>query len=144
MSETYDPLKLEIQLCFPLSAGAKEIVRLYKPYLDPLELTYTQYIVLLLLWERGSATVKALGEALWLDSGTLTPVLKKLEERGLVTRARDPRDERSVVIALTPQGVALREQAAQVPAQVGACVPLSAEEAEQLYSLLHRMLERLR
>ncbi len=144
MSENHDLLKLENQLCFPLYAGAKEIVRLYKPYLDPLELTYTQYIVLLLLWERGSATVKALGEALWLDSGTLTPVLKKLEERGLVTRARDPRDERSVVIALTPQGVALREQAAQVPAQVGACVPLSAEEAGQLYSLLHRMLERLR
>lgn len=144
MQETYERLKLENQLCFPLYAGAKEIVRLYKPYLDPLELTYTQYIALLLLWERGSATVKALGEGLWLDSGTLTPVLKKLEERGLVTRARDPRDERSVIITLTPAGQALREKAAEVPEKVGACVPLSHEEAGQLYTLLHTMLERMR
>lgn len=144
MNQPLEQLKLENQLCFPLYAGAKEIVRLYKPYLDPLGLTYTQYIAMMLLWECRSATLKELGERLWLDSGTLTPLVKKLEEKGYVTRSRDPRDERSLVVTLTPAGEALQLQAAHIPGAVGACVPLSPEEGAQIYSILYKMLFRLR
>ena len=144
MDEKYAHMRLDNQLCFPLYACAKEIVRQYKPLLDPLDLTYTQYIAMMVLWESGEITVKELGDRLWLDSGTLTPVLKKLESKGYLTRRRSDRDERSVVLALTEEGKALQEQAIDVPMQAGSCVCLSAEEARQLYSLLYKVLDGMK
>ena len=136
----YDALKLENQLCFPLYACAREIVKRYKPFLDEIDLTYTQYIVMMVLWEHRQVTSKLLGEKLRLDSGTLTPVLKKLEEKGLVDRARDPQDERNLVVTLTPRGEALRTAAARVPEQMAACVSLEPDEAATLYRLLYKLL----
>ena len=109
--EDYKALKLENQLCFPLYACAKEVVRRYKPFLDALDLTYTQYITMLVLWEHKCLSAKLLGQHLYLDSGTLTPLLKKLEQKHYLTRHRDPEDERNLLICLTPQGQALREKA---------------------------------
>ena len=140
MAQTYEQLKLENQLCFPLYACAKEIVRRYQPSLEPLDLTYTQYLVMMALWEYEQQTVKELGQRLWLDSGTLTPVLKKLEAKGYVTRRRSESDERSVVIGVTEEGRALCDRAAQVPFEVGSCVKLSAKEAVELHTLLYRLL----
>ena len=136
----YDALKLENQLCFPLYACAREIVKRYKPFLDEIDLTYTQYIAMMVLWEHRQVTSKLLGETLRLDSGTLTPVLKKLEEKGLVDRARDPQDERNLVVTLTPRGEALRTAAARVPEQMAACVSLEPDEAATLYKLLYKLL----
>jgi len=136
----YDGLKLENQLCFPLYACAREIVKRYKPFLDEIDLTYTQYIAMMVLWEHRQVTSKLLGEKLRLDSGTLTPVLKKLEEKGLVDRARDPQDERNLVVTLTPRGEALRTAAARVPEQMAACVSLEPDEAATLYKLLYKLL----
>jgi len=133
-------LKLENQMCFPLYACSKEVIRRYKPYLDPLDLTYTQFITLMALWERGDATVKMLGDWLYLDSGTLTPLLKKLETKGYITRSRSHQDERSVIISLTEAGHALREKAEQVPHKLRACVRLAPEEAMQLHGLLKKLL----
>ncbi len=138
-----DPLKLENQLCFPLYAAARGIVRLYTPFLGEIGLTYTQYITMMVLWERRQAGVKELGAALFLDSGTLTPLLKKLEGQGLVARARAKADERNLVVTLTPQGEALRERALQIPARMGECVNLSAEEAGTLYGLLYKLLGQM-
>lgn len=139
----FDPLKLENQLCFPLYACSKEIIRRYKPFLDPLDLTYTQYITLLVLWEKKTVNVKELGDRLYLDSGTLTPLLKKLEAKGLVTRTRSSTDERSVDIALTDAGAALRQQAAKIPEKMGSCVSLSHEDAQTLYRLLYAVISNL-
>ncbi len=138
--ERFDCLKLENQLCFPLYACAKEVVRRYKPYLDELELTYTQYIVMMVLWERKEITVKELGRALYLDSGTLTPVLKKLEAKGYLRRARAREDERNLIVSITQRGEELREHALLVPAEMGKCVRLDPDEAAQLYRLLYKML----
>jgi DNA-binding MarR family transcriptional regulator len=138
-----DALKLENQLCFPLYACAKEVVRLYKPFLDELGLTYTQYIAMLVLWEHGAASIKELGERLYLDSGTLTPLVKKLESQGFVERNRNTSDERSVTVTLTAQGRQLKEQAAAVPAKIGACLPLSMDEAKTLYQLLYKVLKAI-
>lgn len=140
MAQEYEQLKLENQLCFPLYACAKEIVRRYQPSLEPLDLTYTQYLVMMALWEYGEQTVKELGRRLWLDSGTLTPVLKKLSGKGYVSRRRSKEDERSVVVGVTAEGAALADRAAQVPMSVGSCVHLSAQEAMELHRLLYRVL----
>jgi MarR family transcriptional regulator, organic hydroperoxide resistance regulator len=140
MAETYDALKLENQLCFPLYACAKEVVRKYKPYLDSLDLTYTQYITMIVLWEYGDMNVKELGKYLFLDSGTLTPVLKTLEQKGYITRTRDGDDERVLDVALTAEGMKLREQAADIPGKMGKCINLSGDEAKQLYTLLYKVL----
>ncbi|WP_084418023.1 MarR family winged helix-turn-helix transcriptional regulator [Henriciella litoralis] len=110
-----DPLRLDRQICFPLYAASNLINRLYRPVLSELGLTYPQYLVMLALWESSPRTVGALGEALYLDSGTLTPLLKRMEQAGLVERKRDPEDERRVQVSLTDQGRALRKQAEQVP-----------------------------
>ncbi|HAS74409.1 MAG TPA: MarR family transcriptional regulator, partial [Clostridiales bacterium UBA8960] len=118
----YDALKLKNQLCFPLYAVSKEVTRLYKPFLDPLNLTYTQYITMMVLWENDNINVKTLGEKLYLDSGTLTPLLKKLETQGLVERIRNKDNERSVNITLTERGLALRESALNVPKQIMGCL----------------------
>lgn len=139
----YDLLKLENQLCFPLYAAAKEVVRTYTPYLEGIGLTYTQYITMMVLWERRTIAVKDLGQLLYLDTGTLTPVLKKLEAKGLVSRRRDAGDERSVLVTVTEEGLRLRAEAVSIPEKVGACIPLTPEDAHTLYTLLHRMLRRM-
>ena len=136
----YDALKLENQLCFPLYACAKEIVRRYKPFLDELDLTYTQYIAMMVLWEHRSVTVKELGALLFLDSGTLTPLLKKLESKGYVTRERSEADERVLNVTVTEKGMALRERAVEIPAKVAGCVSLSREDAVTLYTILHKAM----
>ena len=143
-NDRYAALRLSSQLCFPLYAASKELVRQYKPFLDPLDLTYTQYIAMMVLWEKQAISVKDLGEALWLDSGTLTPVLKKLEQKGSLTRQRSEEDERSVVLTLTESGAALRETALSVPQRLGSCVRLSAEEVQELYRLLYKVLDGMR
>lgn len=141
MSETkYDCLKIENQLCFPLYACAKEIVRRYKPFLDELDLTYTQYITMMILWESKETNLKDLGKKLYLDSGTLTPLLKKLEAKGYIKRKRSETDERNLTIKITPEGQALRDKALKVPREMGKCVSLSAEDAETLYGLLYKVL----
>ena len=140
MSDKFDCLKISNQLCFPLYACSKEIVKRYKPYLDPIDLTYTQYITMMVVWEEKEITVKALGDKLFLDSGTLTPVLKKLEQKGYVKRSRSKDDERNLIITLTDEGLELKKQACEIPAKMGKCVSLSQEEASQLYSLLYKIL----
>ena len=138
--DDYDCLRLENQLCFPMYVCAKEIVKKYRPFLDPLDLTYTQYIALLILWERDGLSVKDLGDRMFLDSGTLTPLLRKLEEKGYVSRTRDPADERSVVVTLTPEGKNLKEKAVTIPASVGACMKISEQDAVALYGILGRLM----
>lgn len=138
----YDALKLKNQLCFPLYACSREVVRKYHPYLEAIGLTYTQYIVMMVLWEKREVTVKALGDALYLDSGTLTPLLKKMEAQGLLVRTRSSVDERSVNVTLTEKGYLLRDQAADIPSKIGSCIPLTEEEARTLYSLLYKVLGR--
>ncbi len=138
--KSYDCLKLENQLCFPLYACSKEIVRRYKPFLDELDLTYTQYITMMVMWEKKHTNVKELGECLYLDSGTLTPVLKKLEQKGYLTRHRSEEDERNLVVSITEEGEALKEQAATVPPRMGQCVNLSSKDAKELYRLLYLVL----
>lgn len=140
MDNEYDVLKIENQVCFPLYACAKEVVKLYKPHLDPLDLTYTQYIAMMILWEQEEITVKKLGERLYLDSGTLTPVLKKLEVKGYLTRERSKTDERNLNVRLTAEGVKLKERAVNIPMQIGQCVHLSPEEGITLYQLLYKVL----
>ena len=136
----YDALRLENQLCFPLYACAREVVKRYKPFLDAIDLTYTQYVTMMVMWETGETTSKIIGEKLHLDSGTLTPVIKKLEEKGLVTRRRSPEDERNLTVAITDAGRALREQAADIPGQVGQCISITPEEAASLYAILYKLL----
>ena len=143
MSNKYDKLKLENQLCFPLYAASKEIVRHYKPFLDKLDMTYTQYIAMMVLWEHKKLTVKELGEYLYLDSGTLTPLLKTMEKKGWVERNRSKEDERVLNVKITKQGEALREQALSVPEQMAGCVHLKQEEIAQLYQLLYKILDNL-
>ena len=142
-SQKYDCLKLENQICFPLYACAKEIVRKYKPFLDKLDLTYTQYITMLILWEKKQSNVKELGKNLYLDSGTLTPLLKKLESKGYISRQRSERDERNLIVTITDDGMKLRERALEVPSKMGKCVHLDKEKAELLYKMLYQVLESL-
>ena len=142
--EKYEALKLGKQLCFPLYACSKEIIRKYKPYLDDIDLTYTQYITMMVLWEKKTVNVKTLGESLYLDSGTLTPVLKKLESKGYITRERSSEDERNLVVTITDEGVALREKALSIPDAMGSCVQLTAEEAGVLYKLLYKIIGNVR
>ena len=141
--DKYDSLKLENQLCFPLYAAAKEITRKYKPFLDKLDLTYTQYICMMVMWEHKSLNVKTLGEYIYLDSGTLTPLLKKLEEKGYIERKRNNDDERNLVISITDKGLELRDEALSVPQSMGGCIALSKEEAELLYKVLYKILNNI-
>ena len=143
MSQAFDPLSLDNQLCFPLYAASKELTRRYKPFLDPLGLTYTQYVAMMALWEHDSVSVKDLGKRLYLDSATLTPLLKRLESHGYVTRTRSPEDERSVIIELTDDGRALRERALEVPGCIGSCIRMEPEEATQLKALLEKLLSAM-
>lgn len=140
MSENYDVLKLENQLCFPLYACAKEVVRKYKPFLDELDLTYTQYITMMVFWEHKKLSVKDVGDYLYLDSGTLTPLLKTLEKKGYIVRSRSKEDERVLDVEISDEGMKLREKAIQVPSKIGECIPLDQKEAVDLYKLLHKLL----
>lgn len=136
----YDGLKLENQLCFPLYAASREIIKRYKPYLDEIDLTYTQYIAMMVLWEKKSVSAKEMGEKLHLDSGTLTPLLKKMEAKGLLARKRSGRDERSLILTITEKGEALKEKAKYVPEKMAGCVNLEKSEAEALYALLYKLM----
>lgn len=136
----YDALKLENQLCFPLYAASREVVKRYRPYLEPLGLTYTQYIAMMVFWAQKKCSVKELGEKLYLDSGTLTPVLKSLEAKGFVRRYRSTEDERVLLVEVTEEGEKLRDEALSVPEHVGSCVRLDAGEAQALYGLLYKLL----
>lgn len=140
MDHQYDALKIENQLCFPLYAASREVIKHYKPYLDEIDLTYTQYITMLVLWEYGEMNVKELGSKLLLDSGTLTPLLKKLEIKGLITRKRSAEDERSLIVRLTDAGEKLKERAVTIPQRIAACTQLTPEEATDLYRILYKLL----
>lgn len=140
--EMYSCLKLENQLCFPLYACAKEVVRSYKPFLDELDLTYTQYITMLVLWEKKQMNVKEIGKCLYLDSGTLTPLLKKLEAKGYIERHRSKEDERNLLIRITKDGEALKEKAMEVPSKMAKCLELNEKDAKELYSLLYKLLDK--
>ena len=136
-----EAMKLANQLCFPLYAAARHVTGLYTPVLRPLGLTYTQYIVFLVLWEKDGLTVGEISEKLLLDNGTLSPLLKKLEQAGYIRRERSREDERVVVITLTEAGRALQEKAKDVPAKVAGCIGLPPEKAQALYGLLYELLE---
>ena len=138
--QKYDVLKLENQLCFPLYAAAKETVKLYRPLLEKMNLTYTQYIAMLVFWEHKKMNVKELGEKLYLDSGTLTPVLKSLEAKGYVRRYRSTEDERVLLVEVTEDGEALKDEALSIPGQMACYVVLSREERVTLYKLLYKLL----
>ena len=139
----YPQLLLDSQLCFPLYACARKVIGAYTPLLKPLGLTYTQYIVMLELWEKEKEKVGELCRRLYLDCGTITPMLKKMEESGWLTRCRCKVDERVVYVALTDKGRALREQVKDIPAQVGSCITLPQEDALALYKLLHKLLDTI-
>ena len=140
MEQNYEALKLENQLCFPLYAASREILRKYTPLLRELNLTYTQYIVMLVMWEHTSLSVGEISRLLYLDSGTLSPLLKSMEEKGLIVRERGKKDERVVTISITEAGKNLREQAVSVPSQMGKCINLSPDEAKLLYGMLYKLL----
>jgi len=141
MYDYHEAMKLENQLCFPLYAAARNVTSLYTPWLKPLGLTYTQYIVLLVLWEKDGLSVTELGEKLKLDNGTLSPLLKKLEQAGHLSRQRSREDERVVTIRLTEEGKALQEKAKDVPLEVAGCVNLPPEKARTLYALLYELMD---
>lgn len=136
----HEAMKLDNQLCFPLYAAARNVTGLYTTWLKPLGLTYTQYIVFLVLWEKDGVSVTEIGEKLMLDNGTLSPLLKKMEQAGYVERRRCREDDRVVEITLTEKGRALQEKAKDIPQKVGECIDLSAEKAQQLYMLLYELL----
>ena len=140
MSSKYDCLKLNNQICFPLYACSKEIIRRYKPFLDKVDLTYTQYITMMALWENESMNVRELGSRLFLDSGTLTPLLKKLENKGYIKRSRSKEDERNLIVTLTDKGWELREEMLSIPRSMANCVDLDQQEAADLYRLLYKVL----
>ena len=137
-----EAMKLANQICFPLYAAARNVTSLYTPYLKPLGLTYTQYIVFLVLWEKDGVPVSEIGERLMLDNGTLSPLLKKMEQAGYVTRRRSAEDDRVVLITLTEKGRALQEAAKDIPQNVAGCIDLPPEKAHTLYTLLYELLIR--
>ncbi|MBH5318642.1 MarR family transcriptional regulator [Paenibacillus sp. GSMTC-2017] len=139
-----DTLKLEDQICFAIYASSREISKLYRPLLHDLGLTYTQYVTMLALWEQDEVTVSSLGTKLYLDSGTLTPLLKKLELAGFVTRTRDKNDERSVLIALTEQGKVLREKALDIPEKLYCKLDATPEEGALLLKQMNALLNKIK
>ncbi len=142
MAQEYEQLLLRNQICFPLYACGRKIVAAYTPYLKPLGLTYTQYIVFMVLWEKGSVNVGQLGNTLHLDAGTLTPLLKNLEKEGYVTRERSRDDERVTVVSITEKGNGLKEKCKDIPLELAKRgASLNAEEAAELYRLLYKFLD---
>ena len=140
-NHSLDSLDLEKQICFPFYAASREIIKLYRPYLDPLDLTYTQYITMMVLWKEKKINVKTLGKRLFLDSGTLTPVLKSLESKGLITRQRSQKDERVLIAELTEKGDALKNEAVHIPYHLSKKVNLAYDEAQLAYKLVYKLLE---
>lgn len=140
----YDNLKLENQICFPLYACSKEIIKRYKPFLDEIDLTYTQYIAMMVLWDKKEVNVKELGEELFLDSGTLTPVLKRLEEKMYIKRVRSKEDERNLIISITSLGMELKNKAKTIPSKISQCVNLEEKEALELYKILYKVLSNFK
>ena len=140
MEQNYDGLKLENQMCFPLYAASREVIKRYRPHLEKLDLTYTQYIAMMVFWQEKKLSVKELGKKLFLDSGTLTPVLKSLEAKGYVHRFRSKEDERVLLVEITDKGEELKEQAALIPEKMAGCSKLEPSEAMQLYQLLYKLL----
>ncbi len=144
MSEPqFEQIKLENQLCFPLYACSREVIKRYRPFLDEIGLTYTQYVAMIVFWEEDSISVKDLGRRLYLDSGTLTPVLKSLEQKGYITRRRSTEDERVLIAALTPEGRALEHAAAGIPQQICGCLRMQPEDVRQLRRLLSQLLSAI-
>lgn len=144
MDKEYEALKLKNQICFPLYAASREVIKQYRPYLDAINLTYTQYIAMMVFWEEKKLSVKEIGKRLFLDSGTLTPVLKSLEAKGFVRRSRSSEDERVLMVEITDEGEKLRKQAKSVPKGIAGCVKLEPEEAIKLYGLLYKILGSLK
>lgn len=142
-TEGCDCLRLEKQFCFPLYACAKEVVRQYRKPLEKLGLTYTQYLVMMVLWEHGGMTEGELGKKIRLNSGTLAPLLKRLEKQGYINRIRPENNENKLLLSLTKQGDALRNRAIDVPREMDGCIPLSAEELSELKNLLDKALVRM-
>ncbi|MBQ3927333.1 MAG: MarR family transcriptional regulator [Clostridia bacterium] len=142
MSDKYEALRLKNQLCFPIYAVSNLITRKYKPYLDELDLTYTQYIVMMLLWEHGQANEKLLCESLCLKSNTVTPLLKKLQDKGYIEKAKDKGDERNIVITLTEEGKELQDKALVVPECIAKEFHLTPDEAKELYRILYKLLDK--
>ena len=140
MQPEFDALCLRNQLCFPLYACSREIIKRYRPHLEELGLTYTQYITMMVVWERQEISVRDLGKELYLDSGTLTPVLKSLEQKGFISRSRSEQDERLLIVKVTPSGMELKTRASAVPLQMAGCMNLTPEEAGELYRLLYKVL----
>lgn len=138
----FEVLKLDNQMCFPLYVCGKEITRIYKPLLEKLDLTYTQYVTMMVLWEEKSILLKDLGKKLFLDSGTLTPLLKKLEAKGYVTRQRGTKDDRDLLVTITKTGMDLRTKALHIPELISKCVALEEQEALSLYTILHKIMEQ--
>jgi DNA-binding MarR family transcriptional regulator len=141
--ENINPQLIENQLCFPLYTAAREIIRHYDPLLKELDLTYTQYIAMLVLWEHKTISLKDMGKVLYLDSGTLTPLLKKLETKGYLKREKDKKDERNLLVSLSKKGSDLQLKAKEVPYQIGSCLKLTPEEAHTLYNLLYKVIGNL-
>lgn len=143
--KNYDDLRLGNQLCFPLYALSKEVIKQYRPYLDKINLTYTQYITMMVIWEKEKINVKELGKKLYLDSGTLTPVLKSLEAKGFVTRYRSQEDERLLMVEITAEGIALKDKALEIPRKMVSKIDISLNDAivmhRQLYNLLNQLID---
>lgn len=139
--DKYDSLLLKNQLCFPTYAVSNKIIRKYKPFLDKLDLTYTQYIVMLVMWEKSEVNEKELCETLRLNTNTLAPLLKRLEEKGYISINKDKKDKRNLVIKLTNQGILLKEKAVDVPLSIAQEINLSEEEANFLYKILYKILD---
>lgn len=139
----YDALKLENQICFQLYACSKEVIKKYKPFLDEIGLTYTQYIAMMVLWEKKSINLKELGKLLFLDSGTLTPMLKKMEKQDIITRERSGEDERNIIIKITLKGEELKKKANEIPQKIYNCISLNEDEAKKLYEILHKVLNNI-
>ena len=143
--KNYDDLRLDNQLCFPLYALSKEVIKQYRPYLDKINLTYTQYITMMVIWEKEKINVKELGKKLYLDSGTLTPVLKSLEAKGFVTRYRSQEDERLLMVEITAEGIALKDKALEIPRKMFSKIDISFNDAvfmhKQLYTLLNQLID---
>lgn len=140
----YDLLKLDYQLCFPLYACGKEITRMYKPFLDEIDLTYTQYITMMVVWEEKQTSLKNIVNRILLDSGTLTPLLKKLESKGLIIRKKDTTDDRNLLIEITEKGLKLREKAISIPEKISSCINLTQDEIKTLYSVTSKILDSIK
>lgn len=141
--DRYCELKLENQLCFQLYVVSKEIIKKYKTFLDEVNLTYTQYITMLVLWEFSELNVKQIGKKLFLDSGTLTPVLKQLESKGYILRKRDIGDERNLIVSITEDGLSMKDKVMDIPKKISCQFSLTSEEAENLYRLLYKILREI-